>query len=82
MPFAAGTPNLSTLPIVVARLAEPPPADWSVYKNLGIAYDRLRRLDPGLLAKRDEAWRVYLRLAPATDSDRAAVAAAVGEPAY
>jgi hypothetical protein len=54
-----------------------PDPPWFVYRNLGIAYERLALKDPKLRARQLDAWRRYLATAPADDDGRSAIAATV-----
>lgn len=47
------------------------------YKNLGIAWDRLRAVDSSAAAHVVDAWQIYLRVGPRNDPDRAAIEQAV-----
>jgi hypothetical protein len=55
-----------------------PSPPWYVYKNLGIVYDRLAAAGaPQLHGEQLRVWGRYLELAPTSDPQRAAIAAAV-----
>lgn len=53
---------------------EPP---YYLFKNLGIVHERLAAASPWLRREQLAAWKRYLEIAPASDADRPAVAAAV-----
>lgn len=55
-------------------LAQAPLAPPYAYKNLGLAWAKLMPHDPSALAKAREAWQHYLRVGPADDPQRQAIA--------
>jgi hypothetical protein len=69
--------------LAAARIAleraehEHPDPPYFLFRNLGLAYERLALREPALRAQQLEAWRRYLATAPADDDARAAIAATV-----
>jgi len=62
-------------------LADHPSPPPQAYKNLGIAYARLVPVDPSAAERAVQAWQAYLRVGPADDGERPAIAKAVAEMA-
>ncbi|MEO6029299.1 MAG: DUF2723 domain-containing protein [Candidatus Binatia bacterium] len=56
---------------------EHPDPPFFLFRNLGLAYERLALRDPALRPKQLAAWRRYLAIAPADDDARSAIAATV-----
>ncbi len=74
-----GDPRVLTMARIELERAEHehPDPPFFLFRNLGLAYERLALRDPALRPKQLAAWRRYLATAPADDDARSAIAATV-----